>query len=287
MFEGFFERLNKIDMKQSHSMQSASLFDNLTSEQQDVELNSNFIQLIAQLKQDQNTIDFRRLLSKVQGLAYSYPLLVKNKQEVLKVLVGHLETSGAKAIQAGVVQLLVALVKDFRSDLYLEFMQIVLPALLKMLDIQNLETVDTFFTLLSFALKYLLKDIRADLKNFFGVYFELVAHRNRFIRKFACQSFAYVLRKVEITQDFIALLFDPVQSEHFSEGEEQIVNYRLFGLADMLFEVIYGASESLHSKFDEIIGAVLEFGRLKNSKAFDVVIRCLYMKLLLEVKGNE
>jgi len=102
VFEGFFDRLNKIDIKQSHTMQSSFLFDNLMSAQPegmpDEELNCNFIQLLAQMKQDNLTIDFRRLYRKIQRLSYTYPLLVKNKSQVLKVLVGQLKETEAKAI---------------------------------------------------------------------------------------------------------------------------------------------------------------------------------------------
>ena len=283
-------------------MQSSFLFDNLMSAQPegmpDEELNCNFIQLLAQMKQDNLTIDFRRLYRKIQRLSYTYPLLVKNKSQVLKVLVGQLKETEAKAIQSTIIQMLIALVKDFRQDIYKEFVELILPSLIELLDITNLESVDTFFTLFSFCIKYLLKDIRSDLKNFYPIYFELLSHKNRFIRKFACQSFSYVLRKTLIDKEFIQMLFDQLKEEQVCvldykkpRIEEVILiqnSYKIFGLADLLFEVVYGASQSLHSKFEEIIQSLLEHYNSEslNPNTFQV-FRYLYMKLLVEIRGND
>jgi hypothetical protein len=82
------------------------------------ELNCNFIQLLKQMRQENLTLDFKKLYGKLQGLTYSYPLLMRNKAKVLKVLIGHLETCGIKALQSGIIELLIALIKDFRSDIY-------------------------------------------------------------------------------------------------------------------------------------------------------------------------
>ena len=57
----------------------------------------------------------------------------------------------------------------------------------------------------------------------------------------------------------------------------------------MFFEVIYGAAQSLHSKFDEIMQVL--FSSFNKSEIMcpiqTQVLRCIYMKLLNEVKGND
>ena len=44
------------------------------------------------------------------------------------------------------------------------------------------------------------------------------------------------------------------------------------GVSDLLFEVMYGASQDLHSKFEEILNCVLDFQKTQ-------MIRFLFLKL--------
>jgi hypothetical protein len=71
-----------------------------------------------------------------------------------------------------------------------------LPGVVNAIDIENLDLLDKIFSLLSFAMKYLLKQIKDDIVNVYDVYFELIRHKNKYVRKFASQSLCYVLRKV-------------------------------------------------------------------------------------------
>lgn len=71
-----------------------------------------------------------------------------------------------------------------------------MPACVTALDGTNLQLMDAVFSLFSFAFKYLLQPLKNDIENFYGVYSELLKHKNKFIRKFAAQAFSYVLRKV-------------------------------------------------------------------------------------------
>ena len=78
-----------------------------------------------------------------------------------------------------------ALVKDFRGDIYEDFLNLIMPRVIASLDISNVALVDKIFTLLSFAVKYLTRSIKDDIERFFGTYSELLAHKNKFVRKFA------------------------------------------------------------------------------------------------------
>jgi hypothetical protein len=54
----------------------------------------------------------------------------------------------------------------------------------------------------------------------------------------------------------------------------------VLGASELLFEVAYGAAESLHSKAREVMMQVLGFERNEKVK---LVIRCLFQKLINEV----
>ena len=59
---------------------------------------------------------------------------------------------------------------------------------------------------------------------------------------------------------------------------------KVTGLSDMIFEVVYGAGEGLHSKFSEVMASI--FGLFKkehNRSELQILIRCLYMKLVNEI----
>lgn len=60
-----------------------------------------------------------------------------------------------------------------------------MPSILFLIDIENVVLVDKVFTLISFGIKYLLKDIKSDLQRFYFVYFEILNNKNKNVRRFA------------------------------------------------------------------------------------------------------
>lgn len=52
----------------------------------------------------------------------------------------------------------------------------------------------------------------------------------------------------------------------------------------MLFEVVYGAGEGLHSKFPEVMISLLSYYKSNSeSKTLQALVRCLFLKLINEV----
>lgn len=193
VFEGFYEKLKSIDVKHAHSLEASFTYDRLMEEQdlidagEDGEMfKSNFIQLLRTEKANNKTIEFGKVYSELEKLSFSYPLLIHNKGRIVEKLLHYLSSpESQKVIQAGVVDLFIALIKDFRADIYQDFIKQILPSMISALDISNVTLLDKIFTLLSFAVKYLTKSIKDDLDSFYSQYVELLAHKNRFVRKFA------------------------------------------------------------------------------------------------------
>jgi hypothetical protein len=68
-----------------------------------------------------------------------------------------------------------------------------------MIDIRNLELVESLFTVLAYGLKYLFRCILNDFENFFEIYLNnLFCHRNKNIRKFSTESLSYILKKIKL-----------------------------------------------------------------------------------------
>ena len=70
----------------------------------------------------------------------------------------------------------------------------------------------------------------------------LLEHKNRFIRKFSAQSFSYAIRKIDIDQDFVTFMVGLLDEENAIAAE------RVAGISELVFEVVCGHGDELHSK---------------------------------------
>lgn len=200
-------------------------------------------------------MEFKKVFKDIDQLAFSFPLVILNKKRIITKLLSHLQNPQLKPVYHSILELLVALVKDLRQEIYHEFLNQILPSVILVLDAQNLQLLDGVFSFLSFSFKYLLKPIKEDIANFYIVYSELLKHKNRFVRKFAAQSFSYVLRKVAFTPEMTLLLFKDVDSDQ-----------EALGTCEVLFEVVNGGSlDGLHSKSEEVLKAVLDLPQMRES----------------------
>ena len=146
--------------------------------------NSNFIQLLKSEKFNNRTPEFTKVFRDVEGLCFSFPLLILNKTKLIAKLMSYIDNSDLQVIHCTVLDLCIALIKDLRQDVYEEFMHEILPKVIAVIDGKNLMLLDKIFSLLSFSFKYLIKPIKENIANVYSVYFELLKHKNQFIRKF-------------------------------------------------------------------------------------------------------
>jgi hypothetical protein len=88
----------------------------------DDHMTSNFIVLLASEKLNNPTLEFKRVHRELESLAGSLPLIVLNQQKLLTKLLGYLENKHLKPVYKTVLELLIALVKDLRQDIYEAFL---------------------------------------------------------------------------------------------------------------------------------------------------------------------
>lgn len=143
-----------------------------------------------------------------------------------------------------------------------------------MLDAENLVTMDKIFQLLSFAFKFLLKPIKENIRDVFSIYIVLLEHKNRFIRKFSAQSFSYVMRKVTIDEEFLDFVLA------FLDEESAPVEDRVNGLTDLLYEVISGHRDDLHSKAESLLVQIYDSNKIVESANCQLLTRILLLKLV-------
>ena len=146
------------------------------------QLKSNFISYLKTEKMNNRTLDFKRVFADLEPLAYSHALILLNKRQLVKQLLKHLkpirdgkQLQGALAtsdsvIKGKILELFIALIKDLRQDIYGEFVELIMPAVIAIIDVQNFQLLDGVFSLFSFSFKFLLKPIRDDIHNFYEVF---------------------------------------------------------------------------------------------------------------------
>ena len=128
------------------------------------------------------TLDFKKVFQEVEPLAYSQALIVLNKDKIIQKLLAHFRSDyGDEKLSAAmqthdtvlkgkVLEMLIALIKDLRQDAYTDFKEQIMPAVISIIDTQNVTILDKVFTLFSFSFKYLLKPIRDDLEGFYSIF---------------------------------------------------------------------------------------------------------------------
>lgn len=131
VYRGFYERLQRIDVK--NAPVDSYRFDQLLAEGDPADANtpaevdaqmleSNFITLLAQERMCNPTMEFRQLMmNTLEELAASMPLLLLNKAKIVTALLSYLKLERMRPAWPTTLELLIALVKDLRSDIYEAF----------------------------------------------------------------------------------------------------------------------------------------------------------------------
>jgi hypothetical protein len=67
------------------------------------------------------------------------------------------------------------------------------------------------------------------------------------------------------------------------KAQEKTVFENVVGISELLFEVVYGASEGLHSRAKESLEQILVFQAGSRSESLVNLVRCFFVKLINEV----
>jgi len=128
-------------------MQFDSLIDTSNREEMEDQLKSNFISFLRTEKMNNRTLDFKKVFTALEPLAYSHALIVLNKRKLVLELLKHLqprgdgpELAGALATSDSVIkgkclELMIALIKDLRHEIYGEFVELIMPAVIAVIDV--------------------------------------------------------------------------------------------------------------------------------------------------------
>jgi U3 small nucleolar RNA-associated protein 20 len=122
------------------------------------------------------------------------------------------------------------LARDLQEHFYPYFSKVLL-VIVELLDPTDPELLGDAFSALSYLFKFLQKELLADLKNVFAYYKQLLGHRLEHIQRFAAESFAFLVRKLDPSQfsQFVDYMLEQCKASEPKLAE---------GIGHLSFEVI-------------------------------------------------
>ncbi|KAK7865447.1 hypothetical protein R5R35_002325 [Gryllus longicercus] len=187
--------------------------------------------------------ELRKELPPVQTL----PMLLHGRDLVIDVILKHLAKRNPLSLET-ILDLLSALIKDLRYEVYSSY-GVILQRLCELLSTKNADELEWTFTCLAYMFKYLWRYIVRDVDTVFDSLVPLFSDsKPEYIRNFAAESFAYVVRKVRNKKDFVKLLLCTLESR--PDGIE--------GCGRLMFEVVRGIRGRFHSFVQEFLPQVMD-----------------------------
>jgi len=216
-FMGFHERLQKIDVKLSHNPDKIPLLGLLNEQipQNEDELlvskDSAFIEALSMHNMMNLTLGYQEISKILAPLSTTFPMVVNNLDKIVHAILEKLGTVDQDCNEA-LLDFIIGLIKDTRELIFPIFLKEVMPKLISMIKVEKVELLDKAFTVFSYAFKFLQRQIVNNLKDVYACYYELLAHSNKYVRKFASESFCYVLRIFKRSQlnSVLTILLDPL-----------------------------------------------------------------------------
>jgi len=82
-----------------------------------------------------------------------------------------------------------------------------------MIDIHRHELVDQIFLFFSYSFKFLTNQILKDFPWFYKLYFKVISFKNELLRKFACESMSFIIRKIPDVPKAMEFIFSNLNSK--------------------------------------------------------------------------
>ncbi|GAB6033711.1 U3 snoRNP protein [Chamberlinius hualienensis] len=195
------------------------------------------------------------------------PQLVLNKEIIIECLKKHLNVEGSLAYSP-LLELVVALSRDLQKDFYpyfYDFFEIFVKLLLN----KSAEVIEHVFRSIAYLFKFLCRYMVNDFKKIYNLYSGLLDDVHpTFIKAFAAESIAYLLRKIPNKEHMLKIIFSSVRKN--SELCE--------GVGLLLFECVKNVRHQFHSCCENILYLVLtNLGcsmSLSKVLEWDEILRC-------------
>ena len=212
-----------------------------------------------------STLAFRKFSREAWPLVQSLPELLHHREKVLRLLLELIEGGAESDEGKRGLQLLSALSRDLRGNLGNDF-ELIMTSLVRVLTehAEGPEACGLVFRTMGYVIKYNARDLEADLGRIQPYYADLLGHRRDFVRRYAAETLAQLLRGVETKplrrhlRELVAALASGCCS---MEGERRAqVRAReniLDGCSLLAFHTLKGVHGRLHSRGATVLRTVL------------------------------
>jgi U3 small nucleolar RNA-associated protein 20, C-terminal/U3 small nucleolar RNA-associated protein 20, N-terminal len=250
-FQSFSERIAHIDVDVFHRVGRVDA-------EPSKEAHSWFRERLWHWDQLNLTTQYKQLSSELSALCVTLPELLFHKNAVVDLLIDAIEIGAEKehgAVEAA-LDLLATLSRDLRHQTY-EYFDRILMALSERIDPQDPSLLEAIFECLGFLIKFLQRQLVDDLPRIYRLYAtHLLTHKRQFVRMFAAESLAFLMRKrAGNWPRFNALLrehvFDAVP------GDERERSLYVDGVASVLFATVKGVQDNFHSRMPVVLQLLL------------------------------
>ena len=217
--------------------------------------------------------DFSNFCHKLRPLCRTMPMIIFNLDKIVPIVLENMKNAESLGLEP-VLGVLAALSRDARHELT-PYFQDIFNVLVDLLEtcLQNAPVLEKIFQCLSFLFKYLVKYITKNLEPYAEAYARLFSHSKHYIRQFAGESFAFLLRRTDSKKGVELLL---QQLDKCEPGKEDY-------LADSIAVVITEASKSIqngfHSKMEDLFNVLLTSKNINKSVARRRVVKSAFLRL--------
>uniref|UniRef100_A0A131YFV3 U3 small nucleolar RNA-associated protein 20 n=1 Tax=Rhipicephalus appendiculatus TaxID=34631 RepID=A0A131YFV3_RHIAP len=252
-FQSFSERLSNINIDVIHRVGPHRRLTPFESE--------TFVEEALNKWSELNcTEDFDKLRHDIGSEIHTLPQIVLRKDALLDIIKTQLGNLENKALDA-VLDITVALARDLQYDFYPSFPD-VFRLVCAHLDTRDPELLERIFVCLSYLFKFLWRYMVKDIDLIFKLYVPLLgSQQKKYVRDFAAESFAFLIRKVSDKEKLVDMMLT------YLEANPQSTD----GIGRLQFEAIKGVKGQTHSCMTTVLPLALK--RLDGS-ACSAAIAC-------------
>ncbi|XP_049511319.1 small subunit processome component 20 homolog [Dermacentor silvarum] len=239
-FQSFSERLSNINIDVIHRVGPHRRTTPFESE--------TFVEeALAKWSELNCTEDYDKLRNDIGSEIHTLPQIVLRKDALLEIIKTQLGNRENKALDA-VLDITVALARDLQYDFYPSFPE-VFRLVCAHLDTRDPEMLERIFVCLSYLFKFLWRYMVRDIDLIFKLYVPLLgSQQKKYVRDFAAESFAFLIRKVSDKEKLVDMMLA------YLEANPQSTD----GIGRLLFEAVKGVRGQTHSCMTVVLPLALK-----------------------------
>ncbi|KAL9643431.1 hypothetical protein ABK040_010046 [Willaertia magna] len=213
------------------------------------DINSFFFERIRYWDELNKTIQYRNFRDEIFQYIRTLPEMIHFKEKIRDIFCEHLKKD-SPAIEP-ISDLITVFAKDLRYEFYSLFPKIFF-RLVRCINPRTIQIDAHLFKCIAFLFKYLQKYILENFDFWYKKYSALLGHNKWFIRKFAAESFSFLINKLPKNQleIYVKKIFNALaekQDENLFDGTSQ-----------MFFEAMRGILGNFHSKMPQLLPVLLK-----------------------------